>query len=150
MQDETNRPEVRLNGRVAIAVAAMLCVEIAFAAPFCRWEISVLNGETRETKYYTPGEAPIDIPLEGLTGFRTCRVLPERVFDFQGSPTTRVEVLCFTNTGDVVLNQSVVSLKTGPEVTRFQLLGRPVSISLAKAEPTINSSGYREFMIYCK
>ena len=128
----------------------LLLTSHAFAAPFCNWEISVLNGETRETKYYSPSDVAFDIPLEALHGFKGCRVLPERVFEFQGVMTTRVEILCFTSSGDALLTQAVASLKLGPEVTRFQLLSRPVSVTAGEAQPTINSSGYREFMLYCR
>ena len=131
-------------------IIPLLWTVTASAAPFCNWEISVLNGETRQTKYYSPGEVAFDIPLDALRGFKSCRVLPERMFEFQGSMTTRVEILCYTTSGEVVVSQGVVSAKTGPEVTRFQLLSGPVSIALGKAEPTISSSGYREFMLYCK
>ena len=112
--------------------------------------VYVPNGETREEKHFSPGSASFDIPLEGLKGFKTCKVLPERMFDFHGSPTSRLEIYCYTTSGDAVMSQAIASSKIGADVTRFQLLARPVSIHTGAEETNINSSGYREFMMYCK
>ena len=135
---------------VIVLFAFLVGASIARAAPFCSWEISVLNGETREEKHFSPGSASFDIPLEELKGFKTCKVLPERMFDFHGSPTSRLEIYCYTTSGDAVMSQAIASSKTGADVTRFQLLARPVSIHTGAEETNINSSGYREFMMYCK
>ena len=109
-----------------------------------------MNGETRELKHFSPGDSAFDLSLEGLQGFKSCKVPPERIFDFHGAPTSRLEIYCYTLAGDVVMAQAIASSKMGRDVTRFQLLARPVSINVGKAETTINSGGYREFMMYCK
>ena len=136
--------------KAVVFIGLLSVMTSAKSAPFCTWNISVLNSETREEKNYIPGNNIFDIPLQGLKGFKTCKALPEKVYEFYGSPTTRLEMYCFTTAGDAVMHQAVVSLKGSYDVTRFLLLARPVTIKTDADDVEIISSGYREFIMQCK
>jgi hypothetical protein len=133
-----------------LVVLCLLVTQSVAGDQFCSWEIRVMNGKTHELKIFKPDSSGFDISLDGLKGFETCKVMPVRNFEHEGQPTSRLEIYCYTHSGEVMMAQSIASPKFGLDFTRFQLLARPVSISTKGGEVKIGCDDYREFMMYCK
>jgi hypothetical protein len=141
--------------RLAMLAAALPLMASSRAAaaphaPYCHWEITVLDGKTREQRTFQAGARAFEIPLTGLPGFRTCKVLPERLTELYGQAVSRVEVYCYTSSGDAMMTQGAVTPATVGEVTRFQLLARPVAVTVGDNQATVNAGGFREFTLQCK
>lgn len=91
----------------------------------------------------------MSIDISDLKGYKECRVTPVKNFEFHGMPVTRIDIYCFTNSGQVFQNSCVGQSGMGV-ITIFQLLAEPVKVVKAGAVYSIDAGGYKEFTLQCK
>lgn len=121
------------------------------AAAICEWEVTVLDGTTREVRTFRPGPSPTEVPLTRLKGFKSCKIPPVKEYEFNGVKATRIDFWCFTAAGDAVSVGSVASSQFGTDVTTFQLLSGPIAFRTSKdGSYNVNTGGYVEISAVCK
>lgn len=103
----------------------------------CDLDIEVLHGMSGEVRHYRPGTSWVTIDISDLKGYTECRVTPLKKLEFHGVPASRIEIYCFTKSGEV-FQSSGVALKGTPEVTIFKLLSKPVKIMNPGSEHVFN------------
>ena len=137
--------------RTLVLAAASIICSTSMAAPICQWEVTALDGKTREVRTFRPGQSATELPLPRLKGFRNCRISPVKQYEVNGVSATRIDFWCFTSSGDAVNIGSVASTQFGTDVTTFQLLAGPVTFTTGKDGNTeVNASGYVELSAVCK
>lgn len=110
----------------------------------------MLDGKSREVRVFHPGPSPIDLPLSGLKGFKTCRVPAVKEYEVNGVKASRLDFWCFTKSGDAVNVGSVASTRFGTDVTTFQLVSGPVSLMSKGGGTEVNAAGFVEITAVCK
>lgn len=141
--------------RCLMRTFAIVTASIAFsasAAPsICDWEVTVLDGKTREIRSFRPGSSATELPLPRIKGFKSCIISPVKRYEVNFIKATRIDFWCFTTVGDAVNVGSVASSQFGTDVTTFQLLEGPVTFGVAKDGSTeVSTSGYVELSAVCK
>ena len=137
--------------RTLVLVATLIISTVATATPFCQWEITSLDGKTREIRTFRPGPSTTELPLPRMKGFRNCRIPPVKHYEVNGVQATRIDFWCFTNSGDAVNIGSVASTQFGTDVTTFQLLTGPVTFTTnPDGGYQVNSNGYVEISAVCQ
>jgi hypothetical protein len=136
---------------VLASVAVLFCSIVSHSAwaDVCDWDIEVLDGMSREVRHYRPGTSWVTIDIADLNGYTECRITPVKEFEFHGVPASRIEIYCFTKSGEVFQNSCVALIGT-PGVTIFQLLSKPVKIINPRSTYSIDAGGYKEFTLQCK
>lgn len=135
---------------VAVSIA-LITFATSAAATMCEWEVTVLDGKTREIRTFHPGPSPMELPLPQVKGFKGCTVSPVKEYEVQGVKATRIDFLCFTTTGGALALGSVASSRFGTDVTRFQLLAGPVTVRAGSdGNSEVKTGGYVELSAECK
>lgn len=132
---------------------ALASADVAADVP-CSFSISVVDGATRESKTYVPGDAPFSIPFEASHGWDRCRVTHVKKFQLKGlsgriGDAQRVDLFCFSKEGQVVNNSLVVQADFPVEVLIFTLLSRPVSFKGKGDDESIDTSNSKEITVLC-
>jgi hypothetical protein len=137
--------------RTLITSIVLITSTASAAASICEWEVTALDGKTREVRTFRPDSSAIELPLTRLKGFKSCRISPVKHYEVNGVKATRIDFWCFTSSGDAVNVGSVASTQFGTDVTTFQLLAGPVTFSTGKdGGSQVNTSGYVELSAICK
>ena len=139
-----------LDMRSFVTVIAGFVCSTAWAAPPCEWEVTILDGKTREVRTFKPGAATAELPLPKTKGFRSCQVSPVKEYQFKGVEATRIDFWCFTQSGDAMNIGSVASTRFGSDITTFQLLSGPVKIANTDGNTQVNAAGFTEISALCK
>jgi len=136
---------------VLASVSVLFCSLVSHSAwaDVCDWDIEVIDGMSGEVRHYRPGTSWVTIDIADLKGYTECRITPVKKFEFYGVPASRIEIICFTKSGEAFQN-SCVALKGTHEVTIFQLLSKPVKIINPRSTYSIDAGGYKEFTLQCK
>jgi hypothetical protein len=137
--------------RTFLLIIAATTFTASAVAAICEWEVTVLDGRTREVRTFRLGPSSTELPLPRLKGFKSCKIPPVKEYEFNGVKATRIDFWCFTTAGDAVNVGSVSSSQFGTDVTTFQLLSGPVEFRTGKdGSSQVNSSGFVELSAVCK
>ena len=131
---------------VIVAVALMLLVTGANAIAATA-HLEVLNLATREVRKFSFGPQSFRIDMRFVPGWAYCEGRPLKLFEFQGRPTVRAELYCFT-VGGAAASSSCVDMAGGypSEVTVTGLLATGAKF---KSQDEVGASAGVELSLGC-